>query len=1015
MSVRSARPAGWCLAALACINLSLPLYAQAPKPAPSSAAAAPGKAGKAPAAAPLPPAVKRAAAQFERAVALHRARKVTEAIAAYKEYLRLVAAAKLPPNAALPAYQNLAVLYQFRNDLKGAEESYRQVVKLDPHNANAYAQLATIYLQLRRFDEARQAADRALSLSPPKAAAAPAHFALGIAASVHNDLPAAAKELEAAVRLAPSNPQAHLNLGFVLARQKKYRPALDELEKARTLQPKLTPALFYIAAVKQEMGDLRGALAAYEAALQQTPHDPLALFNRALLLQKLGKTQEAITAYLATLEAAPQSYGAHLNVGALYYDIGNYEAARRHYAAALKLKPGDTQALLGLAYAETQAAAGQVETAARDAGFKEAETHFKQALAGAPKNQAAQNGLGYLYERMGRFDDALALYRQMQAAAPDDIASYYRLTRVYTMQRKVDEVVTTWQRYRARKPDDPTSYEEAAHILEAQSRLEPAIAEWRQLLDRKPNPGVTANAMVSIGNDLALLKRPEEARTQYKAVLALDASGKGLDPKIKESVLATLETARMEALRGLAKVAESEGKADEAIAWLNQLKALERTLAAKTGQPPNAQTYLAIARAYEQAKKPDMAIAEYRALAEVASHDPTPYMQLGRLYDAQNRLEEAVAAYREAARRTQDPVEYRLEIADLYRRKGKLDLALAEYAALQTEHPTDRRLYDPMARAYEQAGQYEKALAAYDALLKVDPTATWVEDRKAVALIHLKRYAAARSLYEQMLDRNPNSYQTYADLAHVYKLEGKPEAYLPWLQARFEKAPGQRTLMAALIDEYARLKREEEGWAYLHGIAEKHKTDRPFLEAYAGLLTQRNHGAQALDIYRQIADQNPADLAAQTALIDQLDLAGNKAEATRLTEKLAARADLPAAERAVVRRRLAQRYAQEGKTAEAISLYQEIVRTEPNDFLAAAALARLLTTAGREAEAIPLYMNLANQAAYPPEVRAQIRVRLGSLYEKRGNKADAIGQYREALKISPQNAEAAAGLKRLGG
>ncbi len=207
----------------------------------------------------------------------------------------------------------------------------------------------------------------------------------------------------------------------MLARQKKYRPALDELEKARTLQPKLTPALFYIAAVKQEMGDLRGALAAYEAALQQTPHDPLALFNRALLLQKLGKTQEAITAYLATLEAAPQSYGAHLNVGALYYDIGNYEAARRHYAAALKLKPGDTQALLGLAYAETQAAAGQVETAARDAGFKEAETHFKQALAGAPKNQAAQNGLGYLYERMGRFDDALALYRQMQAASPPTI------------------------------------------------------------------------------------------------------------------------------------------------------------------------------------------------------------------------------------------------------------------------------------------------------------------------------------------------------------------------------------------------------------------------------------------------------------------------------------------------------------------------------------------------------------------------------------------------------------------
>src|SRR5581483_9393651 len=272
MSARFARWTPLCLAAS--LYISAPVFAQAPIPNPPPASGKPAAPAK-----QLTPAAQKAVAQYDRAARLQRARKAPEAIAAYKEFLRLAAAAKFPPKGTLPAYANLAILYT----------------------------------EQRRFAEAKQAANQALKLAPPPELAAPLHFALGNAALAANDLTTAAKEFGLSARQAPNNPQTHLNLGFVLARQKKYKPALAALERARKLQPKLTQAAFYIAALKQEMRDVPGAIAAYEVVLREEPRHPQALLNRAMLLHQLGETQEAISAYLAALEVRPDSVAAHLN------------------------------------------------------------------------------------------------------------------------------------------------------------------------------------------------------------------------------------------------------------------------------------------------------------------------------------------------------------------------------------------------------------------------------------------------------------------------------------------------------------------------------------------------------------------------------------------------------------------------------------------------------------------------------------------------------------------------------
>lgn len=958
----------------------------------------------------MSPAVKKAAAELDHAVNLHRAGKLNEAIAAYKSFLKLAAEAGLAPQAGLMAYQNLGAIYQLRGSVKNAETAYQQMLKLDPHSALACSQLANLYVAEHRLGECKQMATRALSLSPPAEIAASAHFAMSNAALMGRDAETAEKEFAQAVRLAPNNANGQLQFGVTLARRGKYRQALTVLQKAYTLA-KMPQTLLTIALVKHELHDVPGAIEALDALLEEWPNNVDALYNRGTLLSQLGKGSDAITDFLKVLRLHPGFAPAEINLGQLYANIQNYTSARKYYGDALKTDAKNAKLLASLAYILMEDSRRRPSRGARQDDIKQAEEYLKRSIQIDPKDRQTQTVLGMLYERSSRYGDALALYRKLQAASPNDASLYALIARVFTEQRNVPAVLQTWKEYRQRKPDDPVSYQESAAILEASGNFKDAAAEWTELLARQPKNG---NARVALAKDYAQMNRKDDARAEFLSVLALDTSGNDAPPSMRAGAAAAAEAANLEALRGLGRLAQDQKKYDEAIAWWNHVKTGEAAVAKRLGRAPEMETYLTIAKIYEDSGKTDLALQEYRALAETVPNSATPYERMARLYEAQDKLTEAAAAYNDAAKRSKDPAQYRLQIAEAFRRKGKLEQALAEFEALRKETPNDTRVLAPLAATYEQLHKDDQALEAYEALEKADPSATFVRGKQAVIYTRMKQYDKAIASYERALAAIPNDPQTYADIASVYRLEGKPEAYLPWLQARLAKSPSQVTLMSSVVDEYSRQKREEDGWAYVRESVEKHKSDRAVLTAYATLLSQRGKGKESLEVYRRIVAQYPADVEAVNALVEQLDQAGQKADVIGVYEAALARPELPAAQKAGLRRDLALRYTQAGKTAEATALYQAILKADPDDFFANSGLAQLLAAANREQEAIPLYLRLLKQPAYPPLVRAQIMDRLGSLYEKQNNKTEATNQYREALKINEKDIEALAGLKRLG-
>ncbi len=165
---------------------------------------------------------------------------------------------------------------------------YMQALVIDPNYAPAWSGLSTNYSNqvgsglrpsVEGIELARKAADRALVIDPGFAIA---HLNLGwLAMRYDNDLRAAARHLDWALQLDPSNPEI--------------------LDGAAAL-------LHYLGRVNQ-------AIVLKERAVARDPVNPVAHYNLGGSYLSAGRWGEAIASYEAALRLSPGYIGAHFFIG----------------------------------------------------------------------------------------------------------------------------------------------------------------------------------------------------------------------------------------------------------------------------------------------------------------------------------------------------------------------------------------------------------------------------------------------------------------------------------------------------------------------------------------------------------------------------------------------------------------------------------------------------------------------------------------------------------------------------
>jgi Tfp pilus assembly protein PilF/mono/diheme cytochrome c family protein len=249
----------------------------------------------------------------------------------------------------------------FREDIVG----YETVLRRTPDDVGLHDDLALLYLEVGRIDDA-------------------------------------ISQFSESTRLVPGKAAAHFNLGTALIASGRMNDATVRFRKALDLDPNYTPALNNLGSLLAASGQLEEAAACYRRVLDIAPRSAQALNNLGSVLMRLDRAEEALTYLRRALEINPNYPDAEYNVAHALVLQRHPDYALAHYRKALTLQPDWPPVLTELAWL----LAAHVETGVRDPA--EAVSLAARAVALTHRQDPRSlDVLGAAYAAAGRFDQAV--------------------------------------------------------------------------------------------------------------------------------------------------------------------------------------------------------------------------------------------------------------------------------------------------------------------------------------------------------------------------------------------------------------------------------------------------------------------------------------------------------------------------------------------------------------------------------------------------------------------------------
>ena len=212
--------------------------------------------------------------------------------------------------------------------LQDAERLYRQVLAVDPRNADGLHLLGMVACQMGRADQAADMITRAITINPTEASY---HANLGIAFKQLGRLAEAAACYRRALTLWPDFPEAHNSLGNVLGDQGRPDEAAACFRRALALRPDYPEAQNNLGTVLQEQGRLDEAVGCFRKALALRPDYAEARGNLGNALRVQGRLDEADTCFRRALQLRPDDPEAHYDLALLLLARGDMAAGWQEY------------------------------------------------------------------------------------------------------------------------------------------------------------------------------------------------------------------------------------------------------------------------------------------------------------------------------------------------------------------------------------------------------------------------------------------------------------------------------------------------------------------------------------------------------------------------------------------------------------------------------------------------------------------------------------------------------------
>jgi tetratricopeptide (TPR) repeat protein len=333
-----------------------------------------------------------------------------------------------PPSVA--GSLGIALAHQRAGRPAEAERVCRQILAVDPGQAQALHLLGLIEHQLGRLEDAIEHICAAIARDGRDPAF---HHNLGNLLSAAGRAADALSAWERALGLAPNSVDTLYNLGNACHEQGQAERAVAYFQRALRLKPDAIELYNNLGSALQDVGRIEEAVVCYRKALALCPDAVEILDNLAGALRAQGQLEAAQACCERALAVAPNRVESHIALGAVLGERGRFEDAVQQYEQALVPAPDHPAAHnnIGVALVELGRAPDAV-------------AHYRRALAVDPERAETHNNLGIALEHQGRFAEALVCYRRALALRPDYAEAHFNIAHALLVTGQFEE---GWQEY----------------------------------------------------------------------------------------------------------------------------------------------------------------------------------------------------------------------------------------------------------------------------------------------------------------------------------------------------------------------------------------------------------------------------------------------------------------------------------------------------------------------------------------------------------------------------------------
>ena len=282
-------------------------------------------------------------AHYQRAMILERAGRTDDALAAYKQAVTI--------NDNMPdAWYAIGVIYYNTGSFEESAAAYQTVLKYDPANARAHANLASAYRQLEKYQEANAEYRAANENGIDKDADLYSEW--GYCLGKTHEWDKSVARLETASALSPTAvDNNNVGWGYYNAGRtdkankndeeaaKKFELAKLSLQKAVEMDPQLDAAHLNLGATNNSLGDFEAAIAALTIAVGLHNDWVIAMNQLGLAYRGSGNLAEAIAQFgrVTTLDSGNR-FGLY-NLGEVYFLAGDKKQAKKVHNQLKKIDP----------------------------------------------------------------------------------------------------------------------------------------------------------------------------------------------------------------------------------------------------------------------------------------------------------------------------------------------------------------------------------------------------------------------------------------------------------------------------------------------------------------------------------------------------------------------------------------------------------------------------------------------------------------------------------------------------